>query len=70
LKDSAGKYCVGDEITLADCFLVPQVYNANRFKVDLNKFPTIKRINDELLQTEAFKKAHPDAQPDFDPNAK
>lgn len=64
LETTAGKYCVGDDITLADICLVPQVFNANRFKVDLLKFPTIKRIHDELILNEAFKTAHPFRQPD------
>ena len=64
LQDSAGKYCVGDRVTCADLFLVPQVYNANRFGVDMAKFPTIARIEKSLSELPAFKKAHPSAQPD------
>jgi maleylacetoacetate isomerase len=64
LQKSAGEYCVGNQITLADCVLVPQVYNANRFGVDVSKYPIISRINAKLLQHEAIKQAHPDAQPD------
>jgi len=45
---------------------VPQVANANRFKVDLSAFPTIVRINDECLKLEAFQKAAPQNQPDWD----
>ncbi|DBA03612.1 TPA: LOW QUALITY PROTEIN: hypothetical protein N0F65_006791 [Lagenidium giganteum] len=48
LAKCAGKYCVGDAITMADAFLQPQVYNANRFKVDLSKFPHINRISETL----------------------
>ena len=64
LTATAGKYCVGDRVTMADLCLVPQVYNANRFKVDMDKFPTINRVHSNLVVLEAFKKAHPDAQPD------
>lgn len=64
LKESAGAYCVGDEVTMADLFLVPQVYNANRFGVDMSKFPIISRINDALSDLPEFKEAHPSAQPD------
>ncbi|KAM9354365.1 maleylacetoacetate isomerase isoform 2-T2 [Pholidichthys leucotaenia] len=64
LKQTAGKYCVGDEISMADICLVPQVYNADRFKVDVNPYPTIKRINQALLGIEAFKVSHPSQQPD------
>ena len=48
----------------ADLFLVPQVYNANRFGVDMTKYPTIARIDEALSEIPAFKKAHPSVQPD------
>lgn len=64
LKHTAGKYCVGDEISIADICLVPQVYGANRFKISLEKFPHITRINAYLESLEEFKKAHPSQQPD------
>ncbi|XP_022606388.1 maleylacetoacetate isomerase isoform X3 [Seriola dumerili] len=64
LKQTAGKYCVGDEISMADICLVPQVYNAERFKVDVGQYPTIKRLNQTLLEIEAFKVSHPSSQPD------
>uniref|UniRef100_A0A3P9CZI7 maleylacetoacetate isomerase n=1 Tax=Maylandia zebra TaxID=106582 RepID=A0A3P9CZI7_9CICH len=64
LKQTAGKYCVGDEISMADICLVPQVYNAERFKVDVGKYPTIKRLNEALLEIEAFQVSHPSRQPD------
>lgn len=65
LLQSAGKYCVGDEITLADCCLVPQVLNARRFKIDLSPYPIIIRVDEELRNHPAFKKAHPKLQDDF-----
>jgi len=64
LSASSSRYCVGEEITLADCVLVPQVYNANRFLVDMSLFPTISRIHNELMALDAFQRAHPDRQPD------
>lgn len=64
LQKTAGKYCYGDEITLADLFLVPQVYNANRFKVDMSQYPTISRIDAALASIPEFQRAHPDEQPD------
>ncbi|XP_051578337.1 maleylacetoacetate isomerase isoform X2 [Myxocyprinus asiaticus] len=64
LKQTAGTYCVGDEISMADICLVPQVYNAERFMVDMTLFPTIKRLNQTLLEIEAFKVSHPSCQPD------
>lgn len=65
LVKCSGKYCVGDEITMADCCLVPQVYNAiNRFNVDMEQCPTILRIVKCLEQHEAFVVSRPDNQPD------
>ncbi|XP_029586040.1 maleylacetoacetate isomerase isoform X1 [Salmo trutta] len=64
LKETASKYCVGDEISMADICLVPQVYNAERFKVDVDQFPTIKRLNQTLMKVDAFKVSHPSCQPD------
>ncbi|KAK8397951.1 hypothetical protein O3P69_003691 [Scylla paramamosain] len=64
LAGCAGKYSVGDQVTLADCCLVPQVYNANRFKVDMSQFPIISRIHEALNSVEAFKAAQPSNQPD------
>ncbi|KAG1935866.1 maleylacetoacetate isomerase [Pimephales promelas] len=65
LKQTAGKYCVGDEISMADICLVPQVYNAERFKVDMSQFPTIIRLNQTLIEIDAFKVSHPSHQPDM-----
>jgi len=63
---TAGKYCVGDEVTLADLCLVPQIYNAKRWGVDMSAFPTLVKINDNLQQLDAFVVAAPEAQPDCD----
>uniref|UniRef100_A0A2K5PFJ9 Maleylacetoacetate isomerase n=1 Tax=Cebus imitator TaxID=2715852 RepID=A0A2K5PFJ9_CEBIM len=64
LQSTAGKYCVGDEVTMADLCLVPQVANAERFKVDFTPYPTISCINKRLLALEAFQVSHPCRQPD------
>jgi maleylacetoacetate isomerase len=66
LKDSlaTGTYCEGDSPTMADCCLVPQVYNAQRVGVKLDKFPNIRRINEECLKLPAFLDASPEKQPD------
>uniref|UniRef100_A0A5F9CZY3 Maleylacetoacetate isomerase n=1 Tax=Oryctolagus cuniculus TaxID=9986 RepID=A0A5F9CZY3_RABIT len=64
LQSTAGKYCVGDEVSMADLCLVPQVANAERYKVDLSPYPTINRINKTLLALEAFQVTHPCRQPD------
>lgn len=64
LSRVAGTYCVGDSLTLADAYLVPQVFNANRFGVDMSKFPTIQRVNDTLKALPAFIAADAANQPD------
>ncbi|XP_060613899.2 maleylacetoacetate isomerase isoform X2 [Anolis sagrei] len=64
LQETAGRYCVGNEVTMADLCLVPQVYNADRYQVDLTPYPTIRRINKALLELEAFQTSHPSRQPD------
>ncbi|KAJ8673259.1 hypothetical protein QAD02_004521 [Eretmocerus hayati] len=61
---SAGKYCFGDEITLADCCLVPQVYNARKFRVDVESYPTIFKVDRNLKDHPAFVATHPHSQPD------
>uniref|UniRef100_A0A7S1KTI1 Maleylacetoacetate isomerase n=1 Tax=Percolomonas cosmopolitus TaxID=63605 RepID=A0A7S1KTI1_9EUKA len=64
LSQTAGKYSYGDEVTIADLCLVPQVYNANRFSVDMDQFPTIKRVHEACVALDEFKEAHPDQMPD------
>jgi maleylacetoacetate isomerase len=66
LKDnpSTGTYCEGDVPTMADCCLVPQVYNALRFGVDMKQFPIIARINAACLELPAFEAARPENQAD------
>ena len=59
-----GAFCHGDMPTMADCFLVPQVFNAKRFDIDVDAYPTIARINDLCVDLPAFKAAHPSQQPD------
>jgi maleylpyruvate isomerase len=59
-----GRFCHGDKPRLADVFLVPQVYNAERMGVDMTPFPTIRRICEECNKVEAFEKARPERQPD------
>ncbi|UXI03772.1 maleylacetoacetate isomerase [Photobacterium sp. TY1-4] len=56
-------FCCGDQPTLADICLIPQLYNARRFELDLSPFPTLTRIEQQCQQLEAFRRAHPDAQP-------
>jgi maleylacetoacetate isomerase len=72
LTDSlaTGTYCEGDSPTMADCCLVPQVYNAQRFGVKLDRYPNIRRINDECVKLPAFINAAPENQPDCPPEEK
>lgn len=59
-----GRFCHGDTPTIADCFLVPQVFNAVRFNIDMTPYPVIVRIDAALRELPAFAAAHPSAQPD------
>ncbi|KAF1037765.1 MAG: Maleylpyruvate isomerase [Herbaspirillum frisingense] len=63
--DSArGHFCVGDMPTMADCCLVPQIFNARRFDVDMAPYPTLCAIEDACNALPAFQQAHPSQQPD------
>lgn len=66
LATQAGKYCFDFDVTLADVCLVPQVYNAQRFGVDMSGYPLITKIAKNCNELEAFIAAHPDNQPDAD----
>ena len=60
-------YCVGEAISIADVFLVPEVYAARRFKVDLAPFKRIRMVEEHCNGLEAFQLAHPARQPDAAP---
>jgi maleylpyruvate isomerase len=64
LADSAGDCCFGDAPTVADCCLIPQVFNADRFDVPTEDYPIIRRVSDHCLSLDAFARAAPAAQPD------
>ena len=57
-------FSFGDSLTLADAWLIPQVYNARRFALDLEPFPVITAIDRHCCGLPAFADAHPDRQPD------
>ena len=59
-----GDYAFGDAPTLADICLLPQVYNAERFKTDLAPFPALRAVAARCAQHPAFAAAHPNTQPD------
>jgi len=61
---STGEYCEGDEPTMADICLVPQVYNARRWSVDMTPFPLIQRISEACMKLDEFERARPESQPD------
>lgn len=63
-SSETGQFCHGNAPGLADCCLVPQVYNARRFHVDLSPFPTIQRIDMACASRAAFQAARPEVQPD------
>ena len=63
-SDSTGRFCHGDTPTLADCCLVPQIYNAERFAVSMEPYPTLSRIHGACLELPAFQRAAPETQPD------
>ncbi len=65
LQDGAtGRFCHGDAPGLADCYLVPQLYQARRLEVDVERFPTLLRIEAACADLPAFRAAHPSRQPD------
>jgi len=64
LKEFAGTYSFGDQVTMADLFVVPQLVTCQRFKMDLSKYPTLVKISENCNKLEAFQKAHPFKQID------
>lgn len=57
-------FCFGDTPGLADVYLIPQLYAAERFNIDLDSFPRILRVAALAAAHPAFAKAHPAQQPD------
>jgi maleylacetoacetate isomerase len=64
LVSSKGKFCHGDAPTMADCCLVPQIFNAKRYQSDLAPYPNTMRVFEACMQLEAFDRAQPSKQPD------
>lgn len=59
-----GTFCHGESPTMADCCLVPQLFNARRYQCDLSAYPTLMRIDEACAKLPAFGNAHPDKQAD------
>ncbi len=62
-----GAFCYGDAPSLPDLYLIPQIYSAQRFKVDIDAYPRLAAINARALALPAFADAHPDAPPSAPP---
>ena len=60
----AGKFCHGDAPTMADCCLVPQVFNAQRYQCDTGPYPATMRVFAQCMKLDAFDRAQPSKQPD------
>lgn len=59
-------FCFGDTPTMADCCLIPQIYNARRFNVDLGDFPKLIAVDAKCAELDAFARALPERQADAD----
>lgn len=66
-RSANGQYAFGDQVSLADVWLIPQVYNARRFNLDLTPFPTIISIDKHCQTLADFSRAHPSKQEDAIP---
>jgi maleylacetoacetate isomerase len=64
-KDRQTRYALTDSVSLVELCLIPQLYNARRFGVDLSKYLTLKAIESTCLELGAFQKALPENQPDY-----
>lgn len=65
-NNKASSFCFGEQPTMADVCLIPQVYNAKRFNCNPEKYQRILQIYDNCLQLDAFKQASPEQQEDFE----
>ncbi|MGZ3458172.1 MAG: maleylacetoacetate isomerase [Archangium sp.] len=67
VQETAGTYCLGEAASFADLYLVPQLYSARRFGVDLRQYELLTRIEAACASLPAFQAAHADRQPDAQP---
>lgn len=63
-RGGTGKFSHGDSPTMADCCLVPQIFNARRYSCELTPYPTTMRVFEQCMKLEAFDRAQPAKQPD------
>jgi maleylacetoacetate isomerase len=63
-RPGSGSFCHGDGPMLADCCLVPQIFNAKRYNSDLAPYPTTMRVFENCMKLDAFDRAQPSKQPD------
>jgi maleylacetoacetate isomerase len=61
---AGGRFCYGDAPSVADCCLVPQIFNARRYGSDLAPYPTVMRVFEHCMKLDAFARAQPEQQPD------
>jgi len=66
LAASPGTYCHGDTPTMADCMLVPQIFNAKRFNCRLDHVPNVTRVFGACMKLDAFERTRPEHCPDFE----
>lgn len=66
-RTGSGEFCVGGQVSLADCCLVPQVANASRMGCDLSAYPRVMRVYEHCNTLPAFQQAAPANQPDYQP---
>jgi len=67
IREGAGRYSVGDGVTMADVCLAPMIWNAFKWGLTLDEYPTVKRVYDGLMELEAFREGHWSRQPDCPP---
>ena len=63
-RNRQGPYCHGEQVTIADASLIPQIYNARRFEIVMDDFPTLVRIEQACMELDAFRRAAPENQID------
>lgn len=66
-QETEGTFLIGDALTIADVYLIPQLYNARRWSVDVAPYPTLLRVEASCASLPAFVAAHPDVQSDARP---